>query len=478
MLTYDITEKGELPLYEYLYSLIREDILKGVLKAGDKLPSKRKMASFHGISIITVENAYEQLIVEGYIEPIEKKGYFVADIQKNYGGEQIISYTESDIDRNKHYSDKSRTKENETSGKNDIIADFTRNTSSNDLFPSTTWAKLTRQNLLDDKKTILNGSVKTGVSDLKEAIAAHLSGFRGLKINPDNIIVGAGTEYLYGLIVQLLGRNRMIAVEDPGHVKVSQVYESNGVRVLHIPVDEYGLSVEKLSTSKVAAVHISPSHHFPTGVVMPATRRHELIKWAVDNESFIIEDDYDSEFRFSGKPIPTMTSLNKDKVIYMNTFSKTLTSSIRIAYMVLPDSLKKLYDEKLFFYTCTVSSIEQYTLADFINGGYYERHISRMRNYYRGYRTKILDAIKESSLSSRIRIEEENAGLHFLISFESDKTDKELVSLLEKNGIIINSVSSFCYNEYDMFKHKLIINYSDINTEALSTALDIINRVL
>lgn len=464
MLTYDINNRGEMPLYQYLYSLIRQDIVTGVLKAGDKLPSKRKMAAYHDISIITVENAYEQLILEGYIEPCEKKGYFVAAIS-----EHIMAEPEEQA----HHET--------VTGKSlsaDILCDFTKNTAAGKLFPSATWAKLLRKNLMEDEKTLLNGSVKTGVYELREAISNHLSGFRGLKVNPDNIIIGAGTQYLYGLIVQLLGRNKMIAVEDPGHIKVSQVYESNGVKVLHIPIDDMGLSVEALADSKVSAVHISPSHHFPTGVVMPATRRHELVKWARDNSCFIVEDDYDSEFRFSGKPIPTVASLDRENVIYMNTFSKTLTSSIRIAYMVLPDCLMKLYWEKLYFYTCTVSSIDQYTLADFIKGDYYERHINRMRNYYRGYRSAILSTLKKSELYERIRIEEENAGLHFLIGFDSDKTDEEIVSLLGKNGIIINSVSEYCFNDYNRFRHKLIINYSDIENETLARALKVMGEFI
>lgn len=460
MLTYNLENEEGTPLYESLYNYIKRDIVNGTLKSGDKLPSKRKMAANHNISVITVENAYEQLILEGYIESVEKKGYFVEALSENRpvpADKAFIPPAVSDIE------------------KENIFIDFTKNTVANTLFPSATWARLVRARLLDDSEVLLSAHERTGVFELREAISKHLAGYRGLNINPNNIVIGAGTEYLYGLIVQLLGRNRMIAVEDPGHLKVSQVYESNGVRVLHIPIDSSGLSVTALQDKKVAAVHISPAHHFPTGVVMPATRRYELLDWAQENGSIVIEDDYDSEFRFSGKPIPTLTSLDRENVIYMNTFSKTLTSSIRIAYMVLPDRLMKVYREKLGFYSCTVSGIEQFALADFIKGEYYERHLNRMRNYYRGYRASILEAIKKSDISKKIEIKEENSGLHFLISFKSDKTDDEIISDLRYNGIVIGCVGDYCYNEYGQFEHKLIINYSDVNSELISQALQIMD---
>jgi len=466
MLTYNLTDRDGNSLYEHLYGLIREDILAGNLKPGDKLPSKRKMAANHSISVITVENAYEQLALEGYIEPVEKKGYFVASFDRDI---KTVGTVNKPVGQSEDSNVKKET---------EAFIDFTKNTASNNLFPSATWAKLVRRRLLDDNITLLNATERTGVYELRKAIGNHLAGYRGLKVNPDNIIIGAGTEYLYGLLVQLLGRNGMIAVEDPGHIKVSQVYESNGVRVLHIPIDRDGLSVKKLHGNKVLAVHISPSHHFPTGVVMPVTRRYELLNWAKENRSFIIEDDYDSEFRFSGKPIPTMASIDCDSVIYMNTFSKTLTSAIRIAYMVLPDRLMKIYRDKLGFYSCTVSSIEQYTLADFIKGEYFERHLSRMRNYYRGYRASILEAIRNSALADRIEIQEENAGLHFLISFNSEKTDDEIISIFRYNGIIISCVGDYCYNDYSIFNHKLIVNYSDINAERITQALEIMGRYI
>ena len=211
---------------------------------------------------------------------------------------------------------------------------------------------------------------------------------------------------------------------------------------------------------------------------MPVQRRQMLLKWAKENNGLIIEDDYDSEFRFSGKPIPTMVGMDSTRVIYMNTFSKTLAPSIRIAYMVLPDELMDLYHKKLGFYSGTVSGFEQYTLANFISKGYYERHINRMRNYYREYRNKIIGAIKQSDIYEKVTIEEENAGLHFILGIKKDIDDESFKAVLRENNINISGVSDYCYNKLEEFNHKFIINYSAVSEEKLKKALDIMNKAL
>lgn len=460
MLTYDFEKRGKTSLYEYLYKCIREDILSGHIVPGERLPSKREMAKNHGISVITVENAYAQLIVEGYIYTEEKKGYFAGEINN--------LHTE--------ISNKAVRKNDER--KKEWLVDFHSNHIMYDSFPFATWAKVMRQTLLDQEKSFLTSPSPQGVAELREAIAEHLHRFRGMNINPDNIIVGAGTEYLYSIIVRLLGHSRFIAVEDPGHKKIGRVYESNGVKCLHIRVDEEGIDVDALKGSNAGAVHISPSHHFPTGRVMPVARRHQLLKWARENNSYIIEDDYDSEFRFSGKPIPTIAGIDSGRVIYMNTFSKTLAPSIRIAYMVLPDKLIDRFHNKLGFYSSTVSGFEQYTLANFISKGYFERHINRMRNYYREYRNKIISEIKNSPIYSKVTIEEENAGLHFILGVRNKIDDNKFVKILKENDINISSVADYCYNDLKEFRHKFIINYSAVEKEKLKKALEIMDKAL
>lgn len=463
MLTYNFENRGKVSLYEYLYKCIRDDILSGKIKAGEKLPSKREMAKNHNISVITVENAYAQLIVEGYIYAREKKGYFASEISSEYLKEEKKPQT-------------ARTKKEEPAKK--WLVDFNSNHIMYDSFPFATWSRIMRQTLLDQEISFLTSPAPNGVYELRTAIVEHLSHFRGMEVNADNIIVGAGTEYLYSIIVQLLGHDSVIAVEDPGYKKIGKVYESNGVKCLHLKIDDMGINPKDLEGKGARAVHISPSHHFPTGRVMPVPRRQLLLKWAKENDGLIIEDDYDSEFRFSGKPIPTMMGMDNQRVIYMNTFSKTLAPSIRIAYMVLPDELMERYHKKLGFYSGTVSGFEQYTLANFISKGYYERHINRMRNYYRDYRNKIIGAIRQSDIYSKVTIEEENAGLHFILGIKKEIDDELFKKILRENDINISSVSDYCYNDLEEFNHKFIINYSAVAEDKLKKALDIMNKAL
>ncbi len=465
MLTYNFSSRGKTPMYEFLYNCIREDILSGKLSADEKLPSKREMASNHGISIITVQNAYEQLLVEGYIYSQEKKGYFVSEISDTEGASFVREETDYEA-KTKPTDDK------------EYIVDFSSNHIMYDSFPFSTWSKIMRRTITDSEPDFLESPDHAGVRELREAIATHLNEFRGMKVNPDNIIIGAGMEYLYGMVVQLLGKNHMIAIEDPGHRKVRRVYESHGVKCVPIPVGKEGMDVDAFKESKTKVVHLSPSHHFPTGCVMPINNRTKLLEIINKNHGFIIEDDYDSEFRFHGKPVPTLQSLNPEKVIYMNTFSKTLAPSIRIAYMVLPDVLMKVFNEKLSFYSSTVSSFEQYTLARFISEGYYTRHINRMRNYYRNYRKTILESLKNSPMKNQITIEEASSGLHFILKINKDIDDEKFVETLENDGIKINPVSDYCYQKTKRFAHQFIINYSGIEEEKLETAISIMSKEL
>ncbi|MCR5634077.1 MAG: PLP-dependent aminotransferase family protein [Lachnospiraceae bacterium] len=455
MKTFEIDKRGRTPIYEYLYRCIRDEICEGRLKKGEKLPSKRNLASLYGISIITVENTYAQLLLEGYITSVQKKGYFVSDIapispsvKKN-----INVKNNSDIFINKK-------------------SDLSSNQIMYDNFPYSTWSKIMRKTLLDEEGKFLLSTGNKGIFDLRESIAEYLSESRGLICDPNNIIIGAGTEYLYTMLMQLFGRNGMIAIEDPGHIKVSRIFESNGVRVLHIPVDRDGFDVESLNTTNITAIHISPSHQFPTGIVMPARRRHSIIDFAKKNNCYIIEDDYDSEFRYHGKPIPAMASLDTEHVIYMNTFSKTLAPSVRIAYMVLPEKLSGMYDEKLGFMTCPVSGMEQYTLNQFIAGGYFDRHINRMRNYYRKHRDDILNCLKGSELGKHINIHEENAGLHFLIEIRKSNFDMgRYVRRLAKENIVIKPVNDYSYVPMKKYEKSIVFNYSDISVKELSDIL-------
>lgn len=473
MRTYDLSRRGTTPLYEYLYNCIKNDILSGELSSGEKLPSKREMATNHNVSVVTVQNAYEQLLVEGYVRAEEKKGYYVEEVEHKASDEIVGNHKKRAVSNSSGVSAKKN--ESDRDSQKDII-DFSSNHIFKDNFPFNTWAKVMRRSIADNESDFLESPDHMGVERLREAISQHLLQYRGMEVNPDNIIIGAGMEYLYGLVVQLLGHSKMIAVEDPGHTKVTQIYESNGIKCLHIPVDEDGMEVDRLENSGASAVHISPSHQFPTGAVMPASRRHKLINWANETGSYIIEDDYDSELRFFGRPIPTIASIDPERVIYMNTFTKTLSPSIRIAYMILPDELMKEFRKNLSFYSSTVSTFEQYTLATFIEEGFYGRHINRMRNFYRKHRQAIIDSILASPTYKDIDIIENNSGLHFIVKVKNKIDDESFVKRLAQDGVKIKTVADYCYNRKEKYRHQFIINYSAVEIDDFDKALKKIEK--
>lgn len=459
MLTYSFENRGSLSLYEYLYKQIKEDIINYKLTAGDKLPSKRAFAKHLDISTITVENAYAQLMAEGYIYSVAKSGYYVSDI------------TPSKVKSGRR-SESAEITDNGEKGK--YTADFVSNSAANENFPFSTWAKVMRETLSDKADRLMVNSPSVGVAELRNAIADYLFQFRGMNVDPSRIIIGAGTEYLYGLIIQLLGFDKRYGVEDPGYHKISRIYEANKVSCVHIPLDESGVDMGYLEKSKADVLHISPSHHFPTGIVTPISRRYELLSWASKSKDrYIIEDDYDSEFRLLGKPIPSLQSIDVlEKVIYINTFSKSLTSTIRISYMILPESLMKIYEKNLSFYSCTVSTFEQYTLAKFISEGYFEKHINRMRNFYRSQRDMIMSCIKKQPEFGKVKIKEEHSGLHFLLSVNTELSDEEIIGRAREKGINISCLSQYYYDKSKSTGHTIIINYSGISSGEIDRAIE------
>ena len=465
MLTYSFTNLGSDSLYEHLYKCIKNDILQEVLHPGDKLPSKRSFAKNLGISVITVENAYAQLIAEGYVYSIPKKGFFVADIDQSPSKREPVLSAE-----NMHLS----------SGKSYYLADFTSNQTQHNLFPFSIWAKLMRELLNEKQSELLTNPPCGGILPLREAIAKYLKDFRGMVVSPEQITVGAGTEYLYGLLIQLLGFDKHYAVENPGYRKISQIYKSHKVSCHYASLDKTGIQINDLEAQEIDIVHLSPSHHFPTGIVTPISRRYELLGWASKSDTrYIIEDDYDSEFRLTGQPIPTLQSIDVlEKVIYMNTFTKTLASTIRISYMVLPKHLVNRFYSTMSFYSCTVPNFEQYTLARFISEGYFEKHLNRMRNYYHKKRDCFLQQITKSPLANRCSISEEDAGLHFLLTLNTNIEDATLQKKLEQNGIKMSFLSQYFVNPPKSAEHVFVVNYSSLSEEVFAQAIQLIYEAL
>lgn len=462
MLTYSFAEIGMDTLYHYLYERIKKDIITGRFKERERLPSKRSFAKNLGISVITVENAYAQLMAEGYIYSVPQKGFFVEKLP-----DRIIS-------------GKVERAVSEKTADSAFVMDFSSSQNHPDSFPFSVWAKLNREIMARDKYALMTPSPANGVSALRMAICRHLADFRGMKVDPSRIIIGAGTEYLYSLLIQLLGYDKVYAVEDPGYKKLYRIYGSNHVACRAIPMDRKGIHMDRLRASDTDVLHIAPAHHFPTGIVTPIGRRYELLSWAAESgRRYIIEDDFDSEFRMVGKSIPMLQSIDvQEKVIYMNTFSKSLTATIRISYMVLPPHLAVRFQEKLGFYACTVSTFEQLTLAEFIAGGYYERHINRMRTYYKNLQKRLLETVRNGPYASRVRIAEEEAGLHFLLKVDTSLSDAEIAKKAAEGGYKVLMLSD-CYLENKApDTHTLVINFSGMPENSLDRINDLIKRIL
>ncbi len=451
MLTYDMEKRGKIPRYDYLYRCIKADILEGGLQSGSRLPSKRALAEHLAVSVVTVENAYGQLESEGYIVSRPRSGYYVCPAEELpvlpvhpvlSGPPAPAVRAEEGTERKWKY-------------------DFASNRVNPAHFPFSVWSRLMRETLSFGGEELLRRSPFNGERALREAIGEYLLRSRGIVAPPGRIVVGAGTEYLYGLVVQLLGRDRVYAVEDPSYRKIAQVYRANGAKVVSVGLDGQGVRPELLHATPVTVLHVSPSHHYPTGIVTGFTRRSELLAWAVRKGGYVIEDDYDSEFRLSGKPIQPMQALDTaGRVIYVNTFSRTLAPSMRISYMVLPEGLMHEFSEKLGFYACTVPVFEQLTLAKFIAEGYFERHLSRMRNIYRKKRDEVIGLFRESGYPLEIR--EEDAGLHFLVRLQTDLPDEEVRRLAADRGVRLAFLSDFAADGGEKLEHCIIVNYSGL----------------
>ena len=478
MLTYNLTATGSDSLYESLYKCIKNDILQGKLCVGEKLPSKRSFAKNLGISVITVENAYGQLSDEGYIYSMPKRGFYVSDID-------MVANPNTSA---KTSADANLFDDSASIACSPYFADFSSNQTDSEIFPFTIWTKTVRSVLNDNRIQLMINPPCGGILPLRNAIARYLGDFRGMKVAPHQIIIGAGTEYLYGLLIQLLGKNLIYGVENPGYHKISKICKSMGVTYRHVDLDESGVSIHELEEKKIDIIHTSPSHHFPTGIVMPVSRRYELLGWAAKKKQhYIIEDDYDSELRLSGKPFPTLQSIDvSGKVIYMNTFTKTLASTVRISYMVLPEDLAKRFYSELAFYSCTVSNFEQYTLAQFMENGSFEKHINRLRNYYQNKRDAILKELKSGSIGKYITIQEEEAGVHFLMHIQSDCTEAEIVEKAKAGGVKLDPLSRYYIKNTEKheqngqenpYENTYVMNYSSVNMENIKKVVQVLSQL-
>lgn len=417
MLDYDLNERGSASLYEYLYQRIRDDILTGSIAAGEHLPSKRGLAQHLGISVITVESAYDQLVAEGFVRSVPRRGYFANELPQAPGVSRLKDTGDRDAANVECLSSTVPASK---------LADA-------NLEGVRLWQRGLKTVLAtEDERELFAPAPAQGTARLRRAIAAHLRGSRGIDVDPDAIVIGAGAQLLDTMLVQLLGREKTYAVEDPGYLRLTRIYQACGCDVCHIPLDAEGPDLRELEKSGADVLHLMPSHQFPTGRVTSIARRYALLGWASQCPGrYLIEDDFDCEFRLAGKPIPPLAAIDAPGcVIYTNTFSKSLSSALRLAYMVLPDRLMERYRQELGFYASTVSSIDQIVLAHLLETEEYERHVRRVRKRARDARDSLTAAIAEAGLEDCVRLEGADAGLHAVLAIRTEHNEHELLRLL------------------------------------------------
>lgn len=458
LLSYSLSREAGTPLYEQLYAAIKADILSGRLTGGERLPSKRALSGHLNISKITVETAYSQLLAEGYISSRERSGYYVSQIRL---AEPCLTGAPA-----------ASPVPDEPAAAPGAAAS---------LFPFSVWARLMRGVILDTQQNLLQRVPNAGLFALRKAIADEFMRQRGVFVSPEQILVGAGTEYFYSLLIQFLGHDRRYALEALGHRKIARVYQANAAALVPIEMDENGVVPEALEKSGASVVHISPSHHFPTGVVMPISRRQALMAWmAGQPDRYIIEDDYDSEYRFSGRIIPTMQSMDYlGRVIYMNTFSQTITPALRISYMILSKQLLPLWQRKMGFYSCCVPSFEQLTLTRFLDEGYFDKHLSRMKKHYRQQRDRLLSVVARPEFARHFTALRADTGLHFVLQIHTSLSDAALAPLVTSAGLQTPLLSSYYVGSpAPSARGCVVVNYAELDVDTFGRALQTLAALL
>lgn len=471
-------------LYQQIYEHIKQEIMEGKLLTGEKLPSTRSLAEYLQVSRSTIDAAYGQLQSEGYIEPHPYRGYFVSQVEELlWLGNDIQQFAKTEyIQEEKGVESKflEQSRQKRTNGDKTlrwqnleecILFDFNPNHIDMSGFPFGIWKKITKNILNGSNSDLFSQGHPQGDWELRQTISRYLHSSRGVNCVPEQIIVGAGNDYLLLLLEKILGRHIRIAMENPTYIRAYQIFQSFAYPIVTVDMDEGGMKVADLERENVKIAYVMPSHQFPTGTVMPIGRRTELLRWA-DGESdrYLIEDDYDSEFRYRGKPIPSLQSTDEhEKVIYIGTFSKAIAPAIRVSYMVLPEPLLRVYQKDCMFYSSTVSRIDQRILNEFIREGYFERHLNKMRKIYKEKHELLLEQLRP--FQRAFRISGEHAGLHLLLTSLKNQGEQELINLAKQNQVKVYGLSDSYipanYSNPEADKATVLIGYGGLTQEQI-----------
>ncbi|MBD5395087.1 MAG: PLP-dependent aminotransferase family protein [Lachnospiraceae bacterium] len=463
-------------MYQQIYEYIRNEIRTGKLQRNEKLPSTRSLAEYLQVARNTVDSAYGQLLAEGYIIARPCKGYFVC------GTDDLLnlSWTEEGYRETKPGgSGKKEERDNRVMDHGikcpEIKYDFSPHAISMKSFPFSTWKRITREILVDANTEMFALGDPRGDQELRTTISRYLHSARGVNCEPDQVIIGAGNDFLLMLLEKILGRHVPIAMENPTYRRAYQVFRSFAYEIKTIPMDQSGIRVKELERSGARVAYVMPSHQYPTGIVMPIGRRLELLKWAEKEEDrFLIEDDYDSEFRYKGKPIPSLQASDRSgKVIYIGTFSKSIAPAIRVGYMVLPVTLLEKYKENCGFYASTVSRIDQRILNEFIKDGYFERYLNKMRKTYREKHDFLMDQLKD--FTKEFSVSGENAGLHVLLTSKRKVPEKALLEAAAKEGIRLYGLSDALVGAPETAEedgHTILLGYGALSREEIREGME------
>jgi len=462
IITIHLNKNAVEPLYEQLYQYIKSEILNGYLSNGTKLPSKRQLSSHLECSQNTIQNAYDQLIAEGYITSKPRSGFYVCEL------EGMIHMPTS------NFSTSPLEKKEPP-----LLYTYSFSHQGVDLegFPFSSWSKIMRKVISEFNVDLLKTGDSQGDAHLRSSIANYLHYSRGVKCHPDQIIISSGTESLIQLLIQLFNKDCIYGLENPGYEKLSLIFKSNQASYQPIPLDHKGMLPEELSKTEASVICVTPSHQFPTGYIMPINRRIQLLNWAnKDKNRYIIEDDYDSEFKYSGKSIPSFQGLDHNgKVIYIGSFSKSLNPGVRISYMVLPKQLLTLYHKKLSFYICPVPIFQQKILHQFMDGGHFERHLNRMRNIYKKKRETLMEIIEK--LLPNAKVSGANAGLHLLLTVNNQMDEATLIASAAKQGVEVYGISQFFLTTlpHDL-SPTLLLGFATLKEEEIIQAVTLLQK--
>lgn len=461
MLTFVLDADCKEPIYQQLYQSIKSGVQSGKIPPGTKLPSKRKLSSYMQISQNTIQSAYSQLLEEGFITSAERKGFYVNKIdhlsQLNPREGRVQATTQKEP--------------------GSLRYDFSYQGVDPETFPFATWRKITKEVINEYDRELLRPGDPQGHISLRDSLATYLYQSRGVSCRAEQIIISSGMEFLFQILIQLFDGDSVFGIENPGYEKLHVLFSSNRAQYQALPIDEQGIKLRELQKSRVNILCVTPAHQFPSGEIMPINRRVQLLNWA--NQAphrYLVEDDYDSEFKYSGKPIPALQGLDhNEKVIYMGAFSKSLSPALRVSYMVLPNHLIDQFKERLPFMICPAPISNQKVLSRFMENGYFERHVNKMRNVYKRKSEVLVRELKK--MDSKVEILGADTGLHLLLKVHNGMAEEELVALALQHGVKIYGISKYYSDKSTMGKvPQILIGFAALAETEIPDAVQALNQ--